>query len=94
MARRGGLSHINYKETRGIKVTEGQLVKKGATLTREGDKWKTGINTAGKSTVYALCDGTVYFKKRKGTYHKKKTFTTVNVKKIEKTKKATEAKKS
>ncbi|MBL7131367.1 MAG: 50S ribosomal protein L27 [Candidatus Omnitrophica bacterium] len=88
MARRGGLSHINYKETKGIKATEGQLVKKGATLTRQGDKWKAGINTSGKSTVYALCDGAVYFKKRKGAYHKRKLFTTINIKEISKNKKS------
>jgi ribosomal protein L27 len=88
MARRGGLSHINYQEKKGIKVTAGQLVKKGTILTRQGDKWKAGINTGGKTTVYALCDGIVYFKKRKGTYHKKKTFTTVNIKKAEKDKKS------
>jgi len=82
--RRGGLSHINYKETKGVKITEGQFVKKGSILTRQGDKWKAGINTAGKASVYALCDGTVYFKKRKGTYHKRKLFATINIKEVTK----------
>jgi len=84
MARRGGLSHIHYREKKGLKVAAGQFVKKGTILTREGDKWKVGINTNGKSTVYALCDGIIYFKKRKGSYHKKKTFTTINIKEIAK----------
>ena len=88
MARRGGLSHINYREKKGIKVTEGQFVKKGTVLTREGDKWKAGINTCGAATVYALRDGIVYFKRRKGTYHKRKSFTTINIKETEKHKKA------
>jgi len=86
--RRGGLSHINYTEKKGIKVTEGQFVKSGTVLTRQGDKWKAGINVGGKSTVYALCDGIIYFKKRKGTYHKKKTFTTINIKETNKNKKS------
>ena len=84
----GGLSHINYKETKGIKVSGGQFVKKGSILTREGNKWRAGINTAGKGTVYALCDGTVYFKRKKSSYHKKKTFTTVNIEKSTKKQKA------
>ena len=82
--RRGGLSHINYRETKGMKASGGQFVKKGEILTRQGDKWRAGINTRGKATVYALCDGTVYFKKRKGTYHKNKTSTVINIKKVEK----------
>lgn len=80
MAQRGGISHIHYKEIKGLRVTGGEFVKKSTTLTRQGDKWKAGKNVAGKGTLYALCDGEVYFTKRKGTYRKKKVYTFINIK--------------
>ena len=44
MARKGGLSAKFYRETAGIKVSGGQTVKAGAMLTRQGDRWKPGLN--------------------------------------------------
>ena len=46
MSRLGHTTHKYYKETRGIKVSGGQEVKAGTVLTRQGHKWKPGINVA------------------------------------------------
>ena len=75
----GGVTHKHYPETRGLKTSGGQSVKKGTILTREGNKWKAGLNVGGKSSLYALCDGTVYFSTRPGTYRTKKKYPLVNV---------------
>ena len=80
-AKVGGLSKINYKETRGIKVAGGSKVKAGTVLTRQGDKWKPGINVAGRMHLTASCEGEIYFTKKRGTY--KKTVTFVNVRPME-----------
>ncbi len=77
MSKVGGISKINYKETRGIKVTGGAHVKAGTVLTREGNKWKPGVNVAGRMHLTAACEGEVYFTKKRGKY--KKAITTVNV---------------
>ncbi len=90
MAQRGGISHINYRETRGLKVSDGQFVKKGTILTRQGDKWKAGINVAGRSSIYAICDGKVFFSKKRGSYHRNKITTLINVKELKPAKKATQ----
>ncbi|HOX55232.1 MAG: 50S ribosomal protein L27 [Candidatus Omnitrophica bacterium] len=80
MAQRGGISHIHYRETRGLKVAGGQSVTKSAILTREGNKWKPGKNVGGIGTLYALCDGEVYFTKKKGSYRTTKVYTVINIK--------------
>ncbi|MFH1202519.1 MAG: 50S ribosomal protein L27 [Candidatus Omnitrophota bacterium] len=80
MAQRGGLSHIHYKETRGLKIANNQFVKKGTILTREGGKWKPGLNVGGRSSLFALCDGKVYFTKKKGLYYTKKLSSFINIK--------------
>ena len=80
MAERGGLTHRFYRETKGLKVSDGQFITKGTTLTRQGDRWKPGINVGGKSTLYALCNGNIYFTRKKGRYYTKKTSTFINVK--------------
>lgn len=79
MTGKGGLAHKFYRETRGLKVTTGQKVKTGSILTRQGDKWKAGLNVGGRTTLYALCDGTIYFAKTKGTHNK--LITKINIKK-------------
>jgi len=76
----GGVSHKHYPETRGMKVSSGQLVKKGTILTREGSQWRAGLNVGGKNSIYALCDGKVYFSSRRGTYRTQKRVTVVNIK--------------
>jgi len=87
----GGLSHINYKETRGIKVSGGTHVKAGTVLTREGGKWKPGANVIGRMNLTAGCDGEVYFTHKTGKY--KKAITLINVRSVaEKAKKKTSKK--
>ena len=78
MVRVGGLTHKYYKETRGVKVSGGQVVKAGTVLTREGDKWKPGLNVVGQSSLTAACDGEVYFTRKKNRY--KRQITVINIK--------------
>ena len=73
----GGLTHKYYKETRGIKVSGGQFVKAGTILTRQGHKWQPGLNVIGKTHLTAACDGEIYFRKKKGGYHR--VITLINV---------------
>ncbi|MFA6379429.1 MAG: 50S ribosomal protein L27 [Candidatus Omnitrophota bacterium] len=87
----GGISHINYKETRGVKVSGGMKVTAGTVLTREGGKWKPGINVIGRMHLTAGCDGEVYFTHKAGKY--KKSITLINVRSaVEKAKKKTNKK--
>lgn len=76
----GGVSHKHYPETKGLKISAGQFVKKGAILTREGNKWKPGLNVKGKGSLYAACEGAVYFTTQRGTYKTKKKYTVINIK--------------
>lgn len=64
----------HYKDTKGIKVTAGQMVNTGTLLTREGDKWRPGKNVGGKGHLYALCKGKVSFAKKRGKYRKTQTY--------------------
>jgi len=82
MVRVGGLTKKYYKETRGVKVSGGQQVKCGTMLTREGDRWKPGLNVTGRIHLAAGCDGEVYFTKKKGNYNRAVTY--INVKPVEK----------
>ena len=52
-----------------MKVSGGQNVKSGTMLTRDGDKWKPGLNVTGRMHLTAVCDGEVYFTKKKGNYN-------------------------
>ena len=74
MARKGGLTHKFYRETAGIKVSGGQFVTTGTMITRQGDRWKPGINVLGRMHLTAACDGEVYFTKKRGNYRKSVTF--------------------
>ena len=65
MARKGGLSSKFYCETTGIKVTGGQVVKAGAMLTRQGDRWKPGLNVVGRMNLTAVAAGEVYFTRKR-----------------------------
>ncbi|MBF0122566.1 MAG: 50S ribosomal protein L27 [Candidatus Omnitrophica bacterium] len=67
MARKGGKSHKIYVETCGIKVSGGQVVKSGTVLTRQGDRWKPGINVLGLMHLTAACAGEVYFTKKRNS---------------------------
>ena len=78
----GGLSHKFYRETLGIKVSGGQTVKSGAMLTREGDRWKPGLNVLGRMHLSARCDGVIYFTRKRTSGRKVVTY--VNVRAAEK----------
>lgn len=77
MVRKGGLTKKYYKETAGVKVTGGQIVKCGTMLTRKGDRWKPGVNVTGRMHLTAECDGEVYFTKKKGNYRRVVTYINV-----------------
>lgn len=77
MSKVGGLTSKYYKETRGLKVSGGQVVKSGAILTRNGNKWKSGINVNGLMHLTAGCAGEVYFTKKRGNY--KRAVTYINI---------------
>ena len=74
----GGISSKFYVETAGIKVSGGQKVKSGTVLTREGNRWKAGINVNGRASLTAAIDGEVYFTRKKNTA--KKVITVINIK--------------
>jgi ribosomal protein L27 len=65
MSKKGGLSHKIYVDTRGVKVSDGQKVKCGTVLTRQGDRWKPGINVQGLMHLTAACNGEVFFTKKR-----------------------------
>ncbi len=87
MSKVGGLTSKYYKETRGLKVSGGQKVKSGTVLTRNGNKWKPGTNVAGRMHLTAVCDGEVYFTKKRGNYKKTVTYVHVRPPKEKKSKK-------
>lgn len=77
MSRIGGLTHKFYVETKGLKTSGGQRVKAGTILTREGHRWKPGLNVSGTMHLTAKCDGEVYFTRKKSTYNK--VMTLINI---------------
>jgi len=72
----GGFS--TPKKDKAAKVSGGQIVKIGQILIRCVDTYKAGVNVKGPGTLYALCDGTIYFTRKKTSHGKVRTF--VNVK--------------
>lgn len=84
MSGKGGISSKFYRETRGLKVSDGQRVMVGQILTREGDKWKPGLNIGGRSNLFAACSGEVYFTKKKGTHNR--IITLINIRPDKKSK--------
>ena len=86
MVRVGGLTSKYYKETRGVKVSGGQVVKAGSVLTRQGNRWHRGKNVIGQMHLTAACDGEVYFTKKKNAYKKVITLIHVRPSKVEKSK--------
>ncbi len=81
MARKGGISSKFYRETPGLKVSGGETVKSGTMLTRQGDRWKPGINVIGRMNLTAVCAGEVYFTRKRGSYGK--PITVINVRPVE-----------
>lgn len=86
MTKVGGTTKRFYRETHGIKVSGGQKVTAGTVLTREGNKWKPGLNVIGRTSLTAACEGEVFFTRKRGNY--KRTVTFVNIRPSEIVKKA------
>ncbi len=57
-----------------MKVSGGQWVKSGTVLTRQGNRWKPGLNIIGITHLTAACDGEVYFTRKRGHYKRAVTF--------------------
>ncbi|MFP4473885.1 MAG: 50S ribosomal protein L27 [Candidatus Omnitrophota bacterium] len=77
MAKVGGKTTKFYKETRGLKTSGGQQVKGGTVLTRQGHRWKPGVNVTGQMHLNAACDGEIYFTRKKNSYNKMITYINV-----------------
>ncbi|MBI4706625.1 MAG: 50S ribosomal protein L27 [Candidatus Omnitrophica bacterium] len=71
----GGFS--TPKKDKAVKVACGQTVKTGQILIRGINTYKTGLNTRGQGTIFALCDGTVNFSRKKTSHGKFRTFVNV-----------------
>ncbi len=74
MTKVGGTTKKFYKETRGMKVSGGQRVNSGTVLTREGHRWKSGLNVIGRTHLTAACAGEVYFTRKMGNYRRAVTY--------------------
>ena len=72
----GGFS--TPKKDKANKVSDGMVVKAGKILVRGVDTYKAGVNVRGLGTLFALCDGKVYFTRKKTSHGKLRTF--VNIK--------------
>jgi len=66
------------KKDKKLKCSTGTKVEIGKILVRGMDSYKAGINVKGRGTLYAICDGTVYFTHRKAPRGTVKTY--INVK--------------
>jgi ribosomal protein L27 len=73
----GGLTAKYYKETKGVKVSGGQVVKAGTMLTRQGHKWQRGLNVIGLTSLVAGVEGEVYFTHKRNAYKKRTTYINV-----------------
>jgi len=71
----GGFS--TPKKDKSTKVTSGQLVKTGQILIRGISTYKSGVNTRGLGTIFALCPGKIYFSKKKTSHGKVRTFVNI-----------------
>ena len=72
----GGFS--TPKKDKANKASGGMSVKTGKILVRGVDTYKAGLNVRGPGTLFALCDGKVYFTRKKTSHGKLRTF--VNIK--------------
>ena len=62
------------KKDNALKVSNGMPVKTGQILCRGINTYKAGINAKGLGTIFALCQGKVYFSKKKTSHGKFRTF--------------------
>jgi ribosomal protein L27 len=68
----GGFS--TPKKDKCVKVSGGQAVKTGQILLRGMSTYKAGKNVKGLATLHALCNGKVYFSKKKTSHGRVRTF--------------------
>ena len=71
----GGFS--TPKKDKAVKVSNGEFVKTGKILIRGVPVYKSGVNVKGLGTLYALCQGKVYFSKKKTSHGKVRTFVNI-----------------
>jgi len=71
----GGFSRP--KKDRMLKVSDGQSVKTGQLLARGMPHYKAGENVSGLSNMHALCNGKLYFSKKKTSHGQVRTFLNV-----------------
>lgn len=62
------------KKDKSIKISGGEMVKTGEILSRGFSTYKAGNHVGGLNTLYALCDGKVYFSKKKTSHGRIRTF--------------------
>jgi len=60
-----------------VKVAHGQLVKTGKIVARGVNVYKAGKNIKGQGTLFSLCNGKVYFTRKKTPHGKFRTFINV-----------------
>jgi len=66
------------KKDKAMKISNGQFVKTSTILARGLSAYKAGKNVRGLSTLYALCDGKVYFSKKKASHSRVRTFINIS----------------
>ncbi|OGX16255.1 MAG: hypothetical protein A2166_03795 [Omnitrophica WOR_2 bacterium RBG_13_41_10] len=62
------------EDRRGIKICGGQKVETGKIIGRSMSLYKAGKNVSGINTLFALCDGTIYFSKKKTSHGRVRTY--------------------
>jgi len=65
------------KKDKAVKVSQGMTVKTGQILVRSIPTYKAGINARGQGIVFSLCNGEVYFTKKKTSHGRVRTFVNV-----------------
>jgi len=71
----GGFS--TPKKDRMVKVSGGQKVKTGQILIRGMSQYKSGKNVKGAGSLFATCEGKIYFTKKKTPHGQIRTFVNV-----------------
>ncbi|MFA4984306.1 MAG: 50S ribosomal protein L27 [Candidatus Omnitrophota bacterium] len=71
----GGFS--TPKKDKMVKASGGQEVRAGQILARRMNTYRAGKNVKGIATLQALCDGKVYFTKKKTPHGRPRTFINV-----------------
>lgn len=65
------------KKDKAVKVSNGQSVKRGQILVRGISSYKAGKNVEGLDPIFSICEGKVYFSKKKSPGGKVRTYANV-----------------